>query len=41
MPWPGLLLYLVLFFLVMHLVDRLASRSPESDQARPEDGGCP
>jgi len=28
MPWLGVLLYLVAFFLLLHLVDRLAARPP-------------
>jgi len=31
LPWLGLALYLVLFFLLMHLIDRLASRPPDGD----------
>jgi hypothetical protein len=30
MPWLGVGLYLALFFLFMHLVDRLGARSPEA-----------
>ena len=29
MPWLGLLLYVIVFFAFMHLIDRLASRGDE------------
>jgi hypothetical protein len=32
MPWLGVGLYLALFFLFMHLVDRLASRPPDEEK---------
>ena len=38
-PLVGSVLYLVLFLLVLHLVDRLAGRVPEEAGGDPDSGG--